>query len=140
MKKRGVSVRVGLSLLSVAVIVFAAQFAWAQSPPQIPGTVRQLTTDPADQFDPAISGNIVCYTDMRSGNENIRYYDLSTNTDHQVTSSNHRLGRSWTGHRGRRRQGLHHRRLPLRRCRRTGSPDGTGHRWFACGLAGQPER
>ncbi|HEV3139403.1 MAG TPA: hypothetical protein VGY57_02740, partial [Vicinamibacterales bacterium] len=56
---------------------------------QIPGTMTQITTSPAsDQFDPHISGNIVCYTDLRNGSPQIYYFDLSTSTETRVTNNN----------------------------------------------------
>ena len=51
------------------------------------GVTRQLTTNPATQLDPAISGNLVVFTDLRNGNEDIYYYDLSSGTETQVTLS-----------------------------------------------------
>lgn len=53
----------------------------------ITGSSRQLTTDPATQFDPAISGNTVVYTDLRNGNADIYYWDLGANSEVRVTSS-----------------------------------------------------
>lgn len=47
----------------------------------------QLTTDPATQLDPAISGDIVVFTDMRHGNEEVYFYDLSSGTETQLTDS-----------------------------------------------------
>jgi beta propeller repeat protein len=47
----------------------------------------QLTTDPAAQIDPAVSGDIVVYTDLRHGNEEIYFYDLSSNVETRLTTS-----------------------------------------------------
>lgn len=47
----------------------------------------QLTTDSATQLDPAISGDIVVYTDLRNGNEEVYYYDLSSGTETRITTS-----------------------------------------------------
>ncbi len=53
----------------------------------------QLTTDPATQLDPAISGDIVVFTDLRNGNEDVYYYDLSSGTETRITTlpANQRL-------------------------------------------------
>jgi TolB protein len=59
----------------------AAQPVITLSPP------IQLTADSAAQIDPAISGDIVVYTDLRNGNEDIYYYDLSTGMETQITTS-----------------------------------------------------
>lgn len=53
----------------------------------ITGTTRQLTTNSGAQFDPAISGNIVVYTDLRNGNADIYYYDLLLGAETRVTTS-----------------------------------------------------
>jgi beta propeller repeat protein len=47
----------------------------------------QVTANPATQLDPAISVDIVVYTDLRNGNEDIYYYDLSTDMETQITTS-----------------------------------------------------
>lgn len=51
------------------------------------GTLRQLTTDPSIQIDPAISGDLVVFTDARNGNDDVYYVDLVTGAEVQVTSS-----------------------------------------------------
>ena len=51
------------------------------------GDPVQLTTDPATQLDPAISGDIVVFTDMRHGNEEVYFYDLASGTETQLTTS-----------------------------------------------------
>lgn len=60
---------------------------------QLTGTTSQLTTNPATQLDPAISGDLVVFTDLRNGNEDVYYVDVSTMTEVRVTtnSANQRL-------------------------------------------------
>ncbi|MGE5892612.1 MAG: TolB family protein, partial [bacterium] len=53
----------------------------------ITGTVRQITTSGGSQFDPSISGDIIVYTDLRSGNADIFYYDLSLDEEFAVTNN-----------------------------------------------------
>jgi beta propeller repeat protein len=49
-------------------------------------TERQITTDAADQYSPAISGDKVVWVDSRNGNCDIYLYDLTTNTERQITT------------------------------------------------------
>lgn len=44
----------------------------------LPGTEQQITTNPASQTDPAISGNNVVYTDDRNGNQDIYFYNITS--------------------------------------------------------------
>ena len=48
---------------------------------------RQLTTSIADQFDPAISGNYVVYTDSRHSDNDVYGYNLQTSQEFQISSS-----------------------------------------------------
>ncbi len=50
------------------------------------GTETQITTDPADQTDPAIYGDKIVYEDNRNGNYDIYMYNLSTGTETQITT------------------------------------------------------
>ena len=59
----------------------SAQAVITLSPPE------QLTTDASSQLDPAISGEIVVYTDLRHGNEEVYYYDLSSGMETRITTS-----------------------------------------------------
>ena len=76
-----------LCLGLVGSMTASAQPVITLSPP------TQLTTNPSTQLDPAISGDIVVYTDLRNGNEDVYYYDLSSGTETRVTfgSANQRL-------------------------------------------------
>jgi TolB protein len=47
---------------------------------------RRITTDPADQYSPAISGNYIVWEDYRNGNSDIYLYDLRTGTERQITT------------------------------------------------------
>ena len=53
---------------------------------QFVGTETQLTTDPADQYDPSISGAITAYTDRRNADADIYYFDIEAGTEHRITS------------------------------------------------------
>ena len=52
----------------------------------LPGTETRITTNLSDQFDPAISGDIVVYTDLRGVDSDIYYFDTATGVEVQVTS------------------------------------------------------
>ncbi len=49
------------------------------------GVETQLTTNTADQTDPAISGNRVVYTDARNGNLDIYVYDVVSHAEFDLT-------------------------------------------------------
>ena len=51
------------------------------------GAETRITTSLADQYDPAISGNIVVYTDNRVYDNDIWYYNLSTGIEAPVTTA-----------------------------------------------------
>jgi beta propeller repeat protein len=51
------------------------------------GSETRITTDAADQLDPAISDNIIVYTDYRGADADIWYYDLSTGTEAPATTA-----------------------------------------------------
>src|SRR5262245_30528499 len=53
----------------------------------ITGTLRQLTTNPAAQSDPAISGDIVVYTDNRNGNDDTYFVNVVTGVETRVTTA-----------------------------------------------------
>lgn len=50
-------------------------------------TFVPIATDPADQFDPAISGNYIVYTDNRNGNDEIYMYDLFEERERRITTN-----------------------------------------------------
>ncbi|MCC7107876.1 MAG: hypothetical protein IT382_01185 [Deltaproteobacteria bacterium] len=68
-------------MLALALLSLAAP---AQA--QLVGTTTQLTTNPATQLDPAISGDLVVFTDLRNGNEDVYYVNIATLAEVQVTS------------------------------------------------------
>ena len=53
---------------------------------QVTGTTTQLTTNPAPQLDPAITGDIVVYTDQRNGNDDVHYVRISDLAEVRVTN------------------------------------------------------
>ena len=72
-----------LSLMSLCVLITPAYaddcVAIDAEPPStewLYGCESRLTTNPADQYDPAISGDLVVYTDARAGNADVWYYDI----------------------------------------------------------------
>jgi beta propeller repeat protein len=73
----------GIGILALATPVLAL----AQSSVTVTGTSVQITTNPAGQINPAISGNIVAYTDLRNGNMDVYYTDISTGVETQVTNA-----------------------------------------------------
>jgi TolB protein len=87
MKKLNAISRVVLWMGALGIVA-ASALAWAQSPPQISGTTTQITTNPAGQFNPAISGTVVTYTSLQNGgNPNVYYTDISTGIETQVTNA-----------------------------------------------------
>jgi beta propeller repeat protein len=52
----------------------------------IEGESRILTADPAGQIEPAISGDLIAFTDLRNGNADIYLYDLALDREERLTS------------------------------------------------------
>ena len=73
-------------MAGVAVTVGIGAGSSPATPAVITGTTTQLTTDPAVQTDPSISGNVVVYTDQRNGNEDV-YFRQIGGSETQVTTS-----------------------------------------------------
>jgi len=63
----------------------SAEFTISSPISEISGTTQLITDIPDDQFNPAISGNIVTYTSLETGNANVFYYNLSNGTQTQVS-------------------------------------------------------
>lgn len=84
-------VTVTLLLMSAGIMATTppsgARTPSAGSMRRLTGGTRQLTTDTGPQFSPAISGNLVVFTDQRNGNDDIYYIDLATEAEVQVTNS-----------------------------------------------------
>ena len=51
-----------------------------------------LVTDPSDQYDPAVYGNIVVWTDSRNGNEDIYRYNFLINEEFAITTDQNQQG------------------------------------------------
>jgi beta propeller repeat protein len=67
--------------------LFVSALAAAAGAATLTGTERQVTTAAADQFDPAISGNLVVYTDFSGVDADIWYTDLSTDQPYPVSTA-----------------------------------------------------
>src|SRR6185503_1071994 len=78
---------VKISLFMLIVVLFGVWITSAQSTVTITGTVQQLTTDPLGQLDPAISGDLVVYTDQRNGNDDVYFVNVVTGVETQVTTA-----------------------------------------------------
>lgn len=76
-----------LSGLLAGALLFAPVPGTAQVYPPIAGAESRVTTAPADQFDPAVSGDIVVYTDFSGVDADVWYTDLATGTAHPVTTA-----------------------------------------------------
>ena len=73
--------------LAITVAMLLGGFAVAQvKAPTVTITEKLITTNPADQYGPAVSGNIIVWGDDRNGNRDIYMYDLSTSTETQITT------------------------------------------------------
>ncbi|MBZ5558643.1 MAG: HYR domain-containing protein [Acidobacteriia bacterium] len=68
----------------VLIIPFLLLTTLAPSAQTITGTERRVTTDLGDQYDSAISGNIVVFTDYRSADTDVYYVDLATMLEYPV--------------------------------------------------------
>src|SRR6266699_2852111 len=85
-----------IALLSGIVVLAACREATDPAlTPKIPlaadvvaaaGTERQITTDPSDHVNPAISGDRIVWQDSRNGKSNIYMFDLASGTERQVTT------------------------------------------------------
>jgi beta propeller repeat protein len=90
--RRGPVRRAALAALLVAAALVppdTARFGPIAYEPAIfsvSGTARILTRNPFAQFEPAISGDLIAFTDRRNGNDDIFYWDLSSDLEVQVTS------------------------------------------------------
>jgi len=73
-------------LLACCALALLAGFT-ANGAQTLVGTEYRVTTAPADQFDPAISGNIVVYTDFSGVDADVWYTDVSTGLPHPVSTA-----------------------------------------------------
>ncbi|AKB53466.1 PKD domain-containing protein [Methanosarcina barkeri] len=96
MKKKEAIYEIILFSISLVLLLFssAASAATAESgSPTV--TETQITTNTSYQWDPAIYGNRIVWTDKRNGSCNIYMYDLSTKKETQI--SNYESGYEDTG-------------------------------------------
>ena len=80
---------VTISMLSIFTSISSGQAApgaVSQFQP-LCGTETQVTTAAADQFDPAIAGNLVVYTDFSGVDADVWYTDLTTGQAHPVSTA-----------------------------------------------------
>lgn len=68
------------------VAVAASILSYPAISQAITGTEVQITNDPAHQYNPAVGGGIVVYTDTRHGNTEIYMYDLATGMETRLTN------------------------------------------------------
>lgn len=80
-----------LAFLCISQIVFGQlpiqRVNAASTGLSIQATERRITTNLNDQESPAISDNIISYTDYRGADADIWYYDLATNIEHSVATA-----------------------------------------------------
>ena len=71
----------------IAGLLFILAAVASPARAQLTGTTTQLTTNPSTQLDPAISGVLVVFTDLRNGNEDVYYVNVATMAEVRVTTS-----------------------------------------------------
>jgi beta propeller repeat protein len=71
----------------VAMVAALCWTAAAGAQPFAPGFESQVTCAPADQFDPAISGDVVVYTDFSGVDADVWFTDLATGVAAPVSTS-----------------------------------------------------
>lgn len=76
-----------ITILATTVSAFASGPCLKGTKIQICGTEQQITTNTSDQFDPAISGDIIVYADHRGPDLDVWYYDLATGNEYPVTTA-----------------------------------------------------
>jgi len=83
--REGETMRVRIGLLALlATVSMLAGAARAGATDVLTGTEQLVAGDPGNQYDPAISGNIVVFTDDRAGDTDVYYVDLATGVEHPV--------------------------------------------------------
>jgi beta propeller repeat protein len=58
----------------------------ATSDPTLEKVERQITTNPGDDYDPSISGDLVVYTASRNNDLDVYYVDLDDGVEHAITA------------------------------------------------------
>jgi len=77
-------------MLALGVLLLLPPMASALVPKDggpAPGTETRITTSPGDEYDPAISGNLIVYSSYRSTSTDVYYYNLATGLETQVTNA-----------------------------------------------------
>jgi len=79
--KKSHAIKKLLTMITVAMLILLMNVSGGSVVSEFP-----ITTDSADQRNPAIYGNMVVWMDQRNGNADIYGYNLYTNTEVQVTT------------------------------------------------------
>lgn len=76
--------------LSLGVLLLLPTLAAALVPTDggsLPGTETRITTSMGDEYDPALSGDLISYTSYRGVDTDVWYYDLASGLETQMTSA-----------------------------------------------------
>jgi beta propeller repeat protein len=73
-----------LFVIAIMVMLLVPGAVGADSGMVLTGTETQITTDLGDQYDNAIDGSLVVFTDYRSSDTDVYYVDLTTMVEHPV--------------------------------------------------------
>jgi TolB protein len=76
---------VGLQAVICLCFICALMAVYPSPAYSLNGMLKQITTNSANQTDPAISGDYIVYTDDRNGNKDIYLYDLGTSVETNLT-------------------------------------------------------
>ena len=90
--REGQEVRMKVARIVLALTVPGWAFGQTVT---VTGTSVQITTNPAGQINPAISGSIVAYTDFQDGSPDVYYTDLTTGKESAATSAGGANRTSW---------------------------------------------
>jgi len=82
---------IGFGVAVVALVASTAPAAFGAV--TMNKTEQRLTTSVGDEYDPAVSGDLVSYTTNRNGNTDVCVFDIATSVEIQATSgfNNHEL-------------------------------------------------
>ncbi len=79
----------GLFLAFVLCLSFLCALSLGASTQTIVYFENRITTDAAEPWYPAVSGNVVVWEDYRNGDGDVYIYDLSTETETRITADAH---------------------------------------------------